>query len=255
MLIALVLANLKLIYRDRQAAFWAIAYPLIFLLIFGLFDLDALEPLLHLDGHGVQGEPLGYFDFLLPGILGMGVMTFSIIGMGTTIAQYRQQRILRRIQSTPLNVRTFFIGQVLAWLILSLVQTAIIMSAGTVIFSAVVYGNYIYAVPLILLANLTFLNFGFIVGSLAKSVQAASGLGNLITMPMLFFSGVFFATDNLPSIMAYVVKYLPLTALLEALRGVLLAAQPLSDFPAQLMLLVSWVVVTAIIAVKTFKFE
>ena len=255
MLVSLVLANLKLIYRDRQAAFWAIAFPLIFLLIFGLFNFDDLEPLFHLNEHGIQGQPVGYFDFLLPGIIGMGVMTFSIIGMGTTIAQYRQQRILRRIQATPLKIRTFFIGQVLAWLILSLVQTAIIMSAGTVIFRAVIYGNYIWEVPLVLLANLTFLNLGFIVGSLSKSVQAASGLGNLLTMPMMFFSGVFFPTDNLPSIMAYAVKYLPLTPLLEALRGVLLSAQPLSDFPTQLVVLGSWVVVTAVIAVRTFKFE
>ncbi len=356
MLISLVLANLKLIYRDRQAAFWAIAFPLIFLLIFGLFnfndlnpfdvvvidhannelseglikDLDSLElldlemgfdedaarqevadgdsnylliipegldpttnpgdltliydesefqtkqlveglimrfldganlrlrgvqPLLGLQSQGIQGQPVEYFDFLLPGLIGMGVMTFSIIGMGTTMAQYRQQRILRRIQATPLKVRTFFIAQVLAWLMLSLVQTAIIMTAGTVIFSAVIYGNYFWVLPLVILANLTFLNLGFIVGSLSKSVQAASGLGNLLTMPMMFFSGVFFPADSLPAIMSYAVKYLPLTPLLEALRGVLLDAQPLWDFPTQLGLLVGWVVVTAIIAVKTFKFE
>jgi ABC-2 type transport system permease protein len=356
MLMSLVLANLKLIYRDRQAAFWAIAFPLIFLLIFGLFnfndlnpveivvidhagnelsegliaDLDSLEfleleagtseadarreivdgnlkylliipegldptttpgdltliydesefqtnqlveglitrfldgvnlrlqdvePLLGLKSQGIQGRPVEYFDFLLPGLIGMGVMTFSIIGMGTTMAQYRQQRILRRIQATPLKVRTFFIAQVLAWLMLSLVQTAIIMTAGTIIFDAVIYGNYFWVLPLVILANLTFLNLGFIVGSLSKSVQAASGLGNLLTMPMMFFSGVFFPADSLPSIMSNAVKYLPLTPLLEALRGVLLDAQPLWDFPMQLGLLAGWVVVTAIIAVKTFKFE
>jgi ABC-2 type transport system permease protein len=356
MLLPLILANLKLIYRDRQAAFWAIAFPLIFLLIFGLFnfndlnpvevvvvyhadnelssgliaDLDALEllelvvitdegaarqavsdgdsnylliipegldpaadpddltliydesqlqsnqlveglirrfldganlriqgvePLLGLQSEGIQGRPVKYFDFLLPGLIGMGVMTFSIIGMGTTIAQYRQQRILRRIQATPLKVRTFFISQVLAWLVLSLVQTAIIMTAGTIIFSATIYGNYFWVLPLVILANLTFLNLGFIVGSLSKSVQAASGLGNLLTMPMMFFSGVFFPADSLPSAMSYAVKYLPLTPLLEALRGVLLDAQPLWDFPMQLALLMGWVVVTGVVAVKTFKFE
>ena len=255
MLISLVLANLKMIYRDKQAGTWAIAFPLIFLLIFSLFNFDDLEPMLHMQNQGIQGKPVDYFDFLMPGIIGMGVMTFSIIGMGTTIAQYRQQRILRRIQATPLKVRTFFIGQVLAWLILSLVQTAVIMTAGTIIFRAVIYGNYIWVIPLVVLANLTFLNLGFIVGSLSKSVQAASGLGNLLTMPMMFFSGVFFPTDSLPSIMAYAVKYLPLTLLLEALRGVLLAAQPLSDFSTQLVMLGSWVAVTAMIAVKTFKFE
>ena len=66
MLIALVLANLKLIYRDKQAGFWAIAFPLIFLLIFGLFNYDDLEPLLRMQSLGTQGKPVGYFDFLMP---------------------------------------------------------------------------------------------------------------------------------------------------------------------------------------------
>ena len=75
--------------------------------------------------------------------------------------------------------------------------------------------------PLAVLANLTFLNLGFIVGSIAKTVQAASGLGNAVAMPMMFLSGVFFPTENLPTILARVVAYLSLSPMLEAMRGVL----------------------------------
>ena len=66
MLISLVLANLKMIYRDKQAGTWAIAFPLIFLLIFSLFNFDDLEPMLHMQNQGIQGKPVDYFDFLMP---------------------------------------------------------------------------------------------------------------------------------------------------------------------------------------------
>ena len=361
MLLALFIANIKLIYRDRQALFWALAFPLIFLLIFALFDfertdpvslavldrsenelsqalianleklelleveaadgesearqriedgdlsylllipeglspdsirsrtgplaltlvydenrvitnqmvsgliqrfldganlsLQGVEPLLALQAEGVKGRGVSYFDFLLPGLVGMGIMNFSITGMASVLTLYRQQKILRRIQATPLRVRTFFTAQILAWLVLSLAQTAIILLAGTVVFGARIYGNVLWVVPLVVLANLTFLNIGFIVGSVAKTVSAASGLGNAVALPMMFLSGVFFPTESLPTVLATVVGYLPLTPMLEAMRGVLLDADPLTAYPAQVGLLALWVVITGVIGVRSFRFQ
>ena len=104
---------------------------------------------------------------------------------------------------------------------LSLLQTAIIMTAGTIIFDAVIYGNYFWVLPLVILANLTFLNLGFIVGSLSKSVQAASGLGNLLTMPMMFFSGVFFPLEErLTPVWLHVAEILPLVHPVRLARAV-----------------------------------
>ena len=83
---------------------------------------------------GSSGDT-SYIDFLLPGLAVWGVMSFSIIGLATTIAVYREKRILIRIQSTPLKVRVFVAAQVLASLLLSIVQAAIILAVGMAIFS------------------------------------------------------------------------------------------------------------------------
>ncbi len=106
-----------------------------------------------------------------------------------------------------------------------------------------------------LLANIAFLNLGVIVGSLSKNVNAANGLANVIAMPMMFFSGVFFPTTSLPWIMPQVVKLLPLTPLLDALRGVVLEAKPLWAFPWELGLLGLWVLATSVVAVRVFRFS
>ena len=138
-----------------------------------------------------------YIDFLLPGLAVWGVMSFSIIGLATTIAVYREKRILIRIQSTPLKVRVFVVAQVLASLLLSIVQAAIILAVGMAIFSvSIPLSQAPQLCVLILMGNLVFLNLGFIVGAFSKTVAAASGLGNAVSLPLMFLSGVFFPTDS-----------------------------------------------------------
>ena len=358
MLLPLTIANIKLIYRNRQALFWALFFPLIFVTVFGVFRLDdppsvdllvvdrAQDPLsrrllesleavegfhlqeredeaaarrevqegeasylllvpeglaaqtaqgaaaqvlllydrsnqtapmiigmvqrfveeanrqltgaptlLGLRAEGVQARRLTYFDFLLPGFVGMGVMNFSIIGIASVVALYREQKILKRILATPLRVRDFFAGMVLAHLLLALAQAAIILAMGVLLFDAHVYGSYVSIGLVVILANVVFLNLGFIIGAIGRTVSAATGLGNAVALPMMFFSGVFFPTDNLPRVLATLVEYLPLAPMLDAMRGVALEARPLWEFPLELALLGAWAVVSAVAAVRVFRFE
>jgi ABC-2 type transport system permease protein len=354
----LTVANLKMITRNRQSLFWALAFPLIFVVVFGLFFRDSdsttsiavidnaqddmsrqlISGLNQVDGlrvterndellaydevkegdlpylliipegliatasnrpparitvvyddsspvgdvvlvlvqrfidqanleltnaprqlalevQGVAIHRVNFLDFVLPGLAIWGVMSFSVIGLATALSSYREKKILTRILATPLSVRTFFTAQVLAYLVLALIQAAIILSVGALVFGASVEGNLFVIGLLVLVGNLIFLNLGFIVGSYAKTVSAASGLGNAVVLPLMFFSGVFFPTDNLPFILRTVVEYLPLAPMLEAFRGVILEAKPLTEFPVQLLILAGWLAGTAIVAVKTFRFR
>lgn len=204
---------------------------------------------------GVAIRQIDFLDFVLPGLAIWGVMSFSVIGLAATISSYREKRILTRILATPLSVGVFFTSQVLAYLVLALVQATIILSVGALVFGASIEGNLLIIGLLVLIGNLVFLNLGFIVGAYAKTVQAASGLGNAIVLPLMFFSGVFFPTDNLPLVLRTVVDYLPLAPMLETFRGVILEARPLTDFVAQLSVLAGWLVGTAVLAIKTFSFR
>ena len=354
----LTLANIKMIIRNRQALFWALAFPFIFLLVFGLFirsgsdditigvvdyakddvsrqlidDLGRVETFdidlredeeqareevrdgdlryllivpealsdtvsqappaqitlvyddtnptravvtvviqrfldkvnldladaptgLELSIEGVLSRDVDFLDFVLPGIALWGVMSFSIIGIATTLASYKEKKILKRILATPLKVRTFFFAQVLAYLLLSLVQAATILGFGSLIFDVSIGGNILYIALLIIMGNIVFLNLGFIVGAYSKNVSAASGLGNAVVVPLIFFSGVFFPTDSLPEYLRRVVEFLPLAPVLEAIRGVMLEAEPLWNFPLELLIVGVWIGVTSIVAVRTFRFQ
>ena len=357
----LFVSSLKMLYRDKQALFWAMAFPVIFAIVFGLFDFNdapelrfsvvseqpspvaqrlveglervesfevsetedpaaararledgevdlvmvvpevtqgtgsrptgsstmevlynggsAQEAQVGLDAIGriVQGmnlelagvstppiqmrqQPLAgktvdYYDFLLPGLVAMGVMNFSIIGMAVAVARFREQRILKRILATPLRPVKFLAAQVAARLILSICQAALILAVGVFGFGAHVYGNVLWIFVLAMLANLIFLNFGFAVAGRSSNPDAAQGTANAVALPMMFLSGVFFPTDTLPEVMQVVVRFLPLTPLIEAMRTVSVDGESISSAGSQVVLLVVWVALSFVIAGTQFRFS
>ncbi len=350
----LLLANLKITFRNRISLFWALAFPLIFIGVFALFNLDepseveialvdeaprpltealvdnletielfVVEPVAELetarrdlkdgDYHMVlllprglgddpqavatvlysQSNPLinqlalaalrqlfnefnlqasgvtpavnlavesittrdiGYMDFLVPGILGMGMMNYAIIGIATVLVTYQEKRILRRIQATPLPVTTFIIAQVGAFLALSVLQTAVILGAGSLV-GAGFTTNFVWAFPLAMLGSFIFLNLGILVAATSRSVNAAAGMGNAIALPMMFLSGVFFPIDQLPPALETAVGFLPLTPLLGALRTVLLDNESILTAWDDLALLGVWAVVMVAAAARVFRLE
>lgn len=207
-----------------------------------------------LAAEGVLTDEVRFIDFLLPGIAVWGIMSFSVIGVAASIANYREKKILRRIIATPLKVRTFFISQILAYLILALSQALLILGFGAVVFGVRISGNFLVIGLFILLGNIAFLNLGFIVGAYSKSVQAASGLGNVVVLPMLMFSGVFFRPDALPGILATLVQFLPLAPMVAVVRGATLEAKGFADFPLEIAIMIAWIALTSVVAVKVFKF-
>ncbi len=218
-------------------------------------EISNVPSRLVLDAEGINGQDLSTFDFILPGIAVWGVMSFSVIGLATTLTAYREKRIFARMQATPLKVRTFFLGEVITYLILALVQIGIVMGVGVLAFGANLNGNLFYMALILIFANLVFLNLGFVVAAYSRTVQAASGLGNAVVLPIVFFSGVFFPTDALPTVLKYLVDALPLAPVLSAIRGVALEAQPIWAFPVELATIGCWLVISALVAVWTFKFK
>ena len=210
---------------------------------------------IELSVESVTGDELGYFDTLLPGLAVWGVMNFSILGLATTIAAYREKRILVRIQVTPLPVSMFFASQVLAYMFLPLAQAAIMLITGVVLFGASIQGSLPQFALLVIIGNSVFVSMGFIVGAFSRTVAAASGLGNAIGLPLMFLSGVFFPLDTLPTVIRVVVEYLPLAPLLEVVRGVTLHSKSFWEFPVELATIGCWIVASAIVATKTFRFR
>ena len=367
LLLAITLANLKIMVRNRQGLFWALIFPLLLVVVFGLFDFRGVTPTglavadlsggpkaeilrERLDGiaflepedleAGIPGaieearlrlvdgdlgylliipsglddpaaedstgsmEPVtlvfatrnpernqlvegavhslvielrsagrpvlpqrmvvsevidapevDYFDSVLLGLLGLGIMTNSIISIAVRISTYRNQAVLKRLLATPLPVWKFFAGEIIAHLLLAIVQALIILAVGVFVFGGEIHGNLGWVLLIVLLGTVVFLNIGFVLSAWARSPAAASGMGNAVALPMMFLAGTFFSTASLPWLLPYAAMVLPLTPMLDALREVAINSAPLWDTWPQLAALGAWAVATALIAVRVFRFR
>lgn len=218
-------------------------------------DLAGVPPRLGLKSENVRSDDAEFGAFVLPGILLWGIMSNSVIGIAVAMANYREKKILRRIKVSPLNPATFFAAQVTAYLLLSLVQAIMILGLGAMALRVSIAGNLLVIGILVVVCSIVFLNLGFIVGAFSKTGAAASGLGNLIVLPLVMLSGVFFPTDVLPGLLGEVVRFLPLAPMVDTLRGVTLGSKAVLDFPLELSLIAGWIVLTSAAAIKIFKFE
>ena len=202
----------------------------------------------------IQASEVDYFDNVLIGLLGLGIMTNSIVSIAVRISTFRNLSILKRLLVTPLPIWKFFAAEITAHVLLALVQAGIILALGVFVFDGHVNGNLIWVLAVTALGSVVFLNIGFILSAWAKSPAAASGMGNAVALPMMFLAGTFFSTAALPWILPELSLALPLTPMLAALRDIAIDSEPIWETWPYLAALGGWVVATALVAVKVFKF-
>lgn len=196
-----------------------------------------------------------YYDAVLLGLVGLGIMSNSIISIAVKISTFRSQSILKRMLVTPLAIWKYFAAEIISYLILAIVQAAIILAVGVFVFGAHVPGNWLWLLVPVILGSIIFLNIGFLLSAWANTPSAASGMGNAIALPMMFFAGTFFSTASLPWLLPYLAEALPLTPMLSAMRAVGIDSAPLWQVWPQLAVLTGWVVVTGLAAIKFFRFS
>lgn len=212
------------------------------------------RPAYILDQRGIAARNLSAYDFYLPGFMALGVMNFAIVGVAGSIAQYREQKILRRIRAAPVRPVKFLGAQVLARVTLSIIQIAVVMSVG-LMMGAHIYGSIPLMFVIGAVGNLIFLNIGFVIAGRAKTVDSAQGAANAIAVPMMFLAGVFFPIALLPPVLQTILKFLPLTPLVTAMRKIALEAAGIGQLGGEIALLAVWIVVSFIGAVALFRFD
>lgn len=358
MLFKLTFANLKQIFRNKQALFWSLAFPLIFTLIFGAFfgkevinvgsigiinnsdtqlsktivdafssneafkiktpkDLDeakamikkndlvaaveipqdfgnlapsvsktvtvvadpgsssanaivigildkiltnytmqaqGAKPIFTINQESSTSNKVTYFDFILAGLMGLALMNSAVQGLAVNIAKYRDEKILKRITTTPLPSWQFVVSEVLSMLVLNLLQISLLLAVGIYVFKAHIYGSVFMLYFIALLGAILFLCLGFVVAALTKTTEAAEGMATAVTIPMMFLGGVFFPLDALPKWLYSIVQYIPLAPLLRMIRVVdLEAGNPFTD-SKNIIILLSWIAILLFIAIWRFKF-
>ena len=196
-----------------------------------------------------------YIDWLVPGLLGMNVMMTSLWGIGFSIGMSRARKLLKRLAATPMNKATFLAAQVLGRLTFLAFEAGILLVFARFVFGMPMLGSWLLVALLTLLGAVAGAALSLLVASRARTVEGVSGLINIVVLPMWLFSGVFFSSANFPDVMQPFIQALPLTALNDALRDVMLGGAGLVEVSSEMAILAAWIVVPFAIALKLFRWQ
>lgn len=196
-----------------------------------------------------------YIDFLVPGLLGMNLMGSAIWGMGFAIVDARRKNLMKRLVATPMPRHYYLLSFVLSRLVLLVVEVGAIVGFGSLVFGVPLRGSMVSLTLLCVLGSLSFGALGLLIASRVRTIEAASGIMNAVMMPMWIVSGVFFSAQRFPDVIQPVIKALPLTAIIDALRANMLQGAPLAQVMPQAGVLLAWLVVSFALALKLFRWR
>ncbi len=219
------------------------------------FALNDVDRLVTLESEAVAARNLGYIDFLMPGVIGMAIMQLGLFSVSFSFVTMKREGVLRRLLATPLSPATLLASQVFTRLLVVIVQTLILAGVAVFLFGAEFAGNFFAVLLAAGLGGAVFLALGFAVSGWARTEQQAAPLANVVSLPMMFLSGVFFSRDVLPGILQTVTDYLPLTFLVEAIRGMTVRGDSIITQWPNFLGMAVWFVVAFIIANRTFRWE
>jgi ABC-2 type transport system permease protein len=196
-----------------------------------------------------------YIDFVVPGLLGMNLMGSGIWGLGFTIVDARRRKLLKRLVASPMPRWQYLMSFLFSRLIMLVFEVAALVGSAALVFGVPLRGGIGQLAILCLLSALSFSCLGLLIASQARTIEAASGLMNLVMLPMWVLSGVFFSPDKFPAAFQPFIRLLPLTAVIDALRSNMLQGQPLTAMSWQLAVISGWLVVGFLLALRLFKWR
>src|SRR6185437_2440331 len=196
-----------------------------------------------------------YIDFVVPGLLGMNLMGSAIWGVGLAIVDFRQKKLLKRLVASPMRRWQYLAAFVLSRLLMLPVEVVAFLAFAVFVFGVPLRGSLWQLAVLCIVASLSFNALGLLTASRARTMEAVSGLMNLVMLPMWILSGIFFSADRFPGVVQPFIRALPLTAVIDALRANMLQGTGFTQLHWQLAVMAAWFVIPFFLALRLFRWR
>jgi ABC-type multidrug transport system permease subunit len=196
-----------------------------------------------------------YVDFVVPGLLGMNLMGSGIWGLGFAIVDARRKHLLKRLTATPMSRPQFLASFVLSRLTFLILEVALLVGFAVLAFGVPIRGSLLLLGGICLLSALSFASLGLLLAARPRTVEGVSGIMNVVMLPMWIFSGVFFSSSRFPDAVQPLIRALPLTAVIDALRATMLRGAGVGELLPELGVITAWLVVSFALAVRLFRWR
>lgn len=201
-------------------------------------------------------EGLSRFDYTFSGLLGFTLLSLGIFGPTTVFPRLKEKKVLRRYHTTTLKVWQYFTGNVISNGTIGLMAAALmIVVASTPYFGLSMKGSYFMLASVVLAGVIMLFGIGLAIGGWAKNENQAAPLAQIVTLPMMFLSGVFFPTFLMPELLQNITRFIPLTSVVDAIRLVITEGAGYADLWQQFAIIGGWTVVVYVIAFRVFRWE
>jgi ABC-2 type transport system permease protein len=244
-LLKLIWVEFKLYMRQPQAAFFALIFPLLLLVMFG--SIYGNKPTPFFGGHGMV-------DVSTPAYIAIIMGSTGFMSMSIVVSTYRERGVLRRFRASPLRPTAIIGAQVTVNYVVTLAG-ALILVAGAVLIYHMKFSGSVWAVFLgFTLSTLSFFAIGFVVASVSRTSRVAQILAMVLYFPNIFLSGATVPKEIFPAAMKSISKALPMTHVVNLLQG-LWFGNPWSKHVTEVIVLAGLLVVGAVISAKAFRWE
>ncbi|WP_432250204.1 ABC transporter permease [Streptomyces sanyensis] len=241
---ALTAAGYRAQVRDRTTLFFTFAFPLVFLVVFGLV----------FRGRDVEESGFSYLSYTASGVLSWGVANAAVFGIGFTLMQWRADDILRMIRMSPAPLSAVIGSRYVLALGVGLVQSLLFVGVAMLPgFGLVPADRWPLLVPVLALGVTTFMLLGVVIGSIADTPESVAGIANFLMLPMAFLSGSFFPLDAMPGWLQNLSLVLPLRYLNDAVSSALVGRGDLGDIGTGCAGLLVFALVFAALAARVFR--
>jgi ABC-2 type transport system permease protein len=229
----------RMFWRNPSAAFFSFAFPLIFLLLFGAIF------------HGDREN----LDVIVPGIAGMSILATTFTALAINIVFLRESGVLKRIRGTPLPGGAYLTGVAANAVTNAAIQIVIVVLAGRLLFGLGWPKDWLELAVFAVAGVGTLAALGVAYSHVIPNFDAAPAYTNIVFLPVIFISGVFYDVDTAPAFLRDVAQVLPLTHIIDGLSAALVTGASLADQAGNLAVVLAWGLFGTVFAVRGFSWE
>ena len=234
-----------LFWRNRESAFFTFFLPVIFFLVFGSIYGNST----------ITKENLRAAPFLEAGMIGYGVASTAFAGLAITMVIRRESGVLKRIRATPLPPATYLLAVLLSTFIVFLVETALIVAIGRVLFSVAVPDRPFSLLVALVIGSAAFAAMGLGLTSVVRSAEGSSAVVNFVYLPMAIISGTFFTPKEYPGFLRAIADVLPLTYFTKLTRNVMVRHEHIWSQGSSLAAVLLWGAIGLLAAIRGFRWQ
>lgn len=218
-------------------------------------ELGVGQPPLTVTQEATTVSDLSAFDYVFSGLLGFTILSLGIFGLANQLPAEKKTGALRRLRASPITAGQLVFANMLYYMLIGIISLVMMVLVALFVFDFDMRGSWIQLAIMAVFAIVLMFGFGLAIGGWAKNETQSAALTQVVALPLMFLSGVFFPRFLMPDWLQAITAYLPLTPVIDGFRMIMTEGATLLELGPQIGLIAIWTVVIYAIAIKVFRWD